>query len=110
MLKVYNGYYVYNYLIDNRELNYYQAALLANIDTLSQLDFKYFHELLKENNIDNISTEDPIKITVIKKFIQIGILSPNETIFIMEGNEQTVHFMMNEFSKELLGLLDLIFD
>lgn len=96
------------YLVENKELNYYQAALLANIDTLSELDFKYFYELLKENDTDNISEKDPVKITVIKKFIQIGILSFNDSIHI-GGNGQTVHFEKNEFSKELLEVLDLIY-
>lgn len=96
------------YLIENKELNYYQASLLANIDSLNELDFKYFYELLKENNTDNISEKDPIKITVIKKFIQIGILSFNDSIYV-GGNGQTVHFEKNEFSKKLLEILDLIF-
>lgn len=96
------------YLISNKELDYYQSSLLANIDSLNELDFKYFHELLKENLTDNISTDNPIKITVIKKFIQIGILSFNDSIYI-GGNVKTVHFERNEFSKELLEILDLIY-
>ncbi|MCG3663019.1 hypothetical protein [Aliarcobacter butzleri] len=97
------------YLVENKGLNYYQTALLANIDTLNELDFKYFYELLKENNTDNICTENPIKITVIKKFIQIGILSYNESTLI-GGNGQTVFFEKNQFSNELIKLLDLIFE
>ncbi|MFW2609773.1 hypothetical protein [Aliarcobacter butzleri] len=101
------------YLVENKELNYYQAAFLANIDTLNELDFKYFYELLKEQpEIKRIFTNDTITVTIINKFLQIGVLSKSDKTNLGgdgKENKYSVDFQINEFSKELLEVLDLIY-
>lgn len=101
-------------LIENKKLNYWQSSLLANINSLTEDDFKYLYNLQKNKITSPLYTNDSCQVSAINKFIQSGILSVNESSKTVIGSPDdfnfTINFMLNEFSEELFNLLDLIID
>ncbi len=105
---------LYTSLIINGGLNYYESSLLSNIKTLTEEDFVYLHKLLKTNQTSPLYTNDSCQVSAINKFIQIGVLSVSESgksVFgTPTGYDFSVNFMLNDFSQELLNILNLIID
>lgn len=101
---------LYVKLIINGGFNYYESSLLANIKALTDQDFIYLYELLKDKSESPLYTNDSCEVSAINKFIQAGILSVNshQVIGATEDYDYSVNFMLNDFSKELLEILKLI--
>ncbi|MGH1600823.1 hypothetical protein [Campylobacter majalis] len=98
---------LYSNLIQNDKLNYYEHALLANISSLSDLDFTYFYNLIKNKPNSPLITQDDCEYIAINKFIQIGILSRSGiTHFGADnGKKVPIDFEINNFSKALFNML-----
>ena len=101
---------LYSRLFQNGKLDYYEHALLANINSLSDLDFMYFHNLVKNKPKSPLMTSDDCEYIAINKFIQIGILSKSgSTNLGGDGNGKLpIDFQINDFSKNLFETLELI--
>ena len=101
---------LYGRLLQNGKLDYYEHALLANINSLSDLDFIYFYNLVKNKPKSPLATSDDCEYITINKFIQIGILSKSGFILLGGDNnsKQPIDFQINSFSKNLFEMLDLI--
>ena len=101
---------LYSRLFQNGKLDYYEHALLANINSLSDLDFMYFHNLVKNKPKSPLMTSDDCEYIAINKFIQIGILSKSGSTYLGgDGSGKLpIDFQINDFSKNLFKTLDLI--
>lgn len=101
---------LYGRLLQNGKLDYYEHALLANINSLSDLDFMYFHNLIKNKPESPLITNDDWEYIAINKFIQIGILSKSGLTYLGsdESGKLPIDFQINDFSENLFKTLDLI--
>lgn len=101
---------LYGRLFQNGKLDYYEHALLANINSLSDLDFIYFYNLVKNKPKSPLITNDDCEYIAINKFIQIGILSKRGLPYIGGNNDDKlpIDFQINNFTKNLFEMLDLI--
>ena len=101
---------LYSRLLQNGKLDYYEHALLANINSLSDLDFMYFYNLVKNKPKGPLTTNDDCEYIAINKFIQIGILSKSGLTYLGsdENGKLPIDFQINDFSKNLFKTLDLI--
>lgn len=101
---------LYGGLLQNGKLDYYEHALLANINSLSDLDFMYFHNLIKNKPESPLITNDDCEYIAINKFIQIGILSKSGLTYLGsdESGKLPIDFQINDFSENLFKTLDLI--
>ena len=101
---------LYSRLLQNGKLDYYEHALLANINSLSDLDFMYFHNLVKNKPKSPLMTNDDCEYIAINKFIQIGILSKSGLTHFGgdENGKLPIDFQINDFSKNLFETLELI--
>ncbi|MGF7403604.1 hypothetical protein [Campylobacter concisus] len=101
---------LYGRLFQNGKLDYYEHALLANINSLSDLDFMYFYNLVKNKPKSPLMTSDDCEYIAINKFIQIGILSKSGLTHLGgDGNGKLpIDFQINDFSKNLFETLELI--
>lgn len=101
---------LYGKLLQNGKLDYYEHALLANINSLSDLDFIYFYDLIKNKPNSPLITDDDYEYIAINKFIQIGILSTTGITYFGSNNNEKVpiNFQTNCFSEYLFEVLNLI--
>lgn len=101
---------LYSRLFQNGKLDYYEHALLANINSLSDLDFMYFHNLVKNKPKSPLMTSDDCEYIAINKFIQIGILSKSGLTHLGgdENGKLPIDFQINDFTKNLFETLELI--
>ena len=101
---------LYSRLLQNGKLDYYEHALLANINSLSDLDFMYFYNLVKNKPKSPLMTNDDCEYIAINKFIQIGILSKSGLTHLGsdENGKLPIDFQINDFSENLFKTLDLI--
>lgn len=105
-------------LIENKSLNYYESALLVNISSLNEVDFISLHKALKKNREISISERcqwgkddgaSLYELIAIKKFINIGIINEDIALYVNNGGEmKLVNFIKNEYSYEILNILDEI--
>jgi len=105
-------------LIENKSLNYYESALLANISSLNELDFIALQKALEKNREIPITEkciwrkDDGVslyELIGIKKFINIGIINEDIALYPNNGGEmKSVNFIKNEYSDVILNILDEI--
>jgi len=93
-------------LIQNKTLNYYESSLLASIHLLTDEDFILLYEELEKNigSNDNIRFEASkiYQLTIINKFLNIGILSQPDVMFVSQND---VAYRLNNYSKEFYEML-----
>lgn len=98
-------------LIQNKTLNYYENSLLANINLLTEDDFLVLYEELEQNLgvKENIlfKPDKPYELSIISKFINMGILSQSDAMYISQGE---ISYRVNEYSDELYKILKEIKD
>jgi len=105
-------------LVKNGELKYYESALLANISSLNEVDFISLQKALKKNREIPITEKclwgkddgaSLYELIGIKKFINIGIINEDLAPFVNYGGEmESVSFIKNEYSDEILNILNEI--
>jgi len=105
-------------IVKNGELNYYESALLANISSLNEVDFISLQKALEKNSVIPISERciwgkddgaSLYELIGIKKFINIGIINEDIALLPNGGGEiKSVNFIKNEYSDEILNILNEI--
>ena len=105
-------------LIKNKELNYFEDSLFANINIFSEYDFKRFYEGMKENSHADLVTEyffkseaSPyIEQTLIQKYLNAGLISHISDKVEHTGNDLGVTFYSNEFTYDFYDMLEEILE
>lgn len=118
--------YLSSSLVDNKELNYHQKTLLANIDILNDEDLIHFYRVLKNSGID-INEAEIKKISIlfpVKTYTEHYIFNKLESVGLIvtfsssggfnfappsEDILKDKSFYIHNFTVEIYNFLDLIF-
>jgi hypothetical protein len=118
-------------LIQNKEFNFFESSLLANLHTLTYEDFINYEQVLREIHVETLKkgnngvygsvltfkTSDYRFYISIQNFLNIGMLSYPEESFINvptiqtqkpNGFRKSMDFVANNYSLQLMAILHYI--
>lgn len=97
--------------IKNNELNYYEQALLVNIDSLTELDYKIFLKIVNSMTYKDeyweCNVENEVGEIVLRKFMNIGIIGEDKNLLTIGGTLRNVK--KSAFTDELKEIVENYF-